>query len=285
MKFKDRLRAIFGLKYISEESWEDLADTLVEGDLGAVLADSITGELKALCEKEKIRDGENARKRLKELLLPWIKTTDLGITEGSLNIFMLLGVNGTGKTSTAAKLANRYKGKPILAAADTFRAAAIDQLKVHGGRLGLRVVAHEQGADPGAVIFDAIEAARAASSELLIVDTAGRMHTKENLVRELAKMDKIISGRGSGILQKRILVLDATTGQNALRQAEVFSQSVKLDAFILTKYDSGARGGAALAVMKNLGIPIAFICNGEKYESIEPMNPSDFLDDFLGLSV
>jgi fused signal recognition particle receptor len=193
-----------------------------------------------------------------------------------------------GKTTSCAKLANAYveaglaKGV-VLAAGDTFRAAAVDQLRIHGERLGIRVVAQPQGADPGAVLFDAIEAAKAQGADLVIADTAGRMHTRQDLVRELAKMDKIVSSRSQGANYRRLLVIDATTGQNGLRQAETFKEAVHIDGVILTKTDSSAKGGLAIALSKELGIPISFLGRGEGYADLVPFDSSSFLDDFLGL--
>jgi fused signal recognition particle receptor len=208
-----------------------------------------------------------------------------------LAVVLLLGVNGVGKTTTAAKLAlyfrDRYGRKPILAAADTFRAAAIDQLKIHGERLGVRVVAHQHGGDSAAVVYDAIEAARAGGGDLILADTAGRMHTRAALVEELKKIDRVVEtkalsgGKAQGAYRK-YLVLDATTGRNAFAQAETFHQAVSLDGVILTKYDSGAKGGVVFSLMDGLGLPVIYLCDGEKYENIRPFDPSAFVREFTG---
>ena len=196
-----------------------------------------------------------------------------------------------GKTTTAAKLGGRLRvtdgARPILAAADTFRAAAIPQLRLHGERLGIRVGAHRQGGDPAAVIYDAIEAARAAGGDLIIADTAGRMHTKAALVEELKKIDRVVEGRAglsaaSGRYLK-YLVLDATTGRNALAQAEIFHKALSLDAAILTKYDSGAKGGVVFSLAEELKLPVAYICDGETYRDITPFDPVRFAREFAGL--
>lgn len=288
MKFADRIRRLLGMETIQETDWDDLADLLVEGDLGAVFADSIVMELKTICSRTGIHDGEGARKALKPLLAKYARSTLIEPAPEGLNVILLLGVNGVGKTTTAAKLAclwKNSKGGPgtILAAGDTFRAAAIDQLKLHGERLGLRVVAQERGSDPGAVLFDALDAARADGANLVIADTAGRMHNKQNLMKELEKMDKIVSSKADSAHYRKILVVDATTGQNAIRQAEAFSEAVNIDGLILTKYDSSARGGIAIAVAKEIGIPTAFLCDGERYEDIHIFNTDMYLDEFLGL--
>jgi len=173
----------------------------------------------------------------------------------------------------------------ILAAADTFRAAAIEQLKFHGDRTGIRVVAHQNGSDPGAVIFDAADSVRAQGGGLVIADTAGRLHNKDNLVRELQKIDRIAQSKADPDCYRKILVLDATTGQNGMRQAEVFHEAVGVDAIILTKYDSTARGGIAISVGKELGLPVAFIGTGEKYEDFMLFNNDIYLAEFTGKKV
>ena len=200
---------------------------------------------------------------------------------------MILGVNGVGKTTSVAKLGNYYKNNGVnnivLASADTFRAAAIEQLSNHGEKINIRVVSHQHGSDPAAVIFDAAEAVCAKGPGLVLADTAGRLHNKENLVRELQKIDRICREKASPDCYKRVLVIDATTGQNALRQAEVFNEAVGIDAIVLTKYDSTAKGGVAISIGKELGLPVAFICNGEKYENIRKFDSEEYINNFLGL--
>lgn len=288
MKFADRIRRLLGMETVQDTDWDDLADLLVEGDLGAALADTVVNELKAYCSRNGIHDGEGARKALKPLLATYARSTLIQPVSGRLNVILLLGVNGVGKTTTAAKLASFWRNNgacqgTVLAAADTFRAAAIDQLRLHGERLGVRVVAQERGSDPGAVLFDAIDAAKAEKANLVIADTAGRMHNKQNLLRELEKLDKIVMAKADQAQYKKLLVVDATTGQNAIRQAEAFSEAVKVDGLVLTKYDSSARGGIAIAVAKEFGIPTSFLCNGERYEDIHPFDIDTYLDEFLGL--
>jgi fused signal recognition particle receptor len=173
--------------------------------------------------------------------------------------------------------------KPILAAADTFRAAAIDQLKIHGERLGVRVVAHQHGGDPAAVVYDAVEAAQAGGGDVIMADRAGRMHTKSALVAELKKIDRVVESRAKGSRYIKYLVLDATTGRNALAQAEIFHQAVSLDGVILTKFDSSARGGVAFSLAEDLALPVIFICTGEKYGDIKPFDPKAYAEEFSGL--
>jgi fused signal recognition particle receptor len=292
--FRDKIRNFFGLQTKIEEAFfEDLADLLVEGDFGAAEAWQTIEELRNRCKKQKITETGKLRETLTAILVEQLSACGgkefIPLPE-TLPIILLLGVNGVGKTTTAAKLAARFRErcgcKPILAAADTFRAAAIDQLKIHGERLGVRVVAHQHGGDPAAVVYDAIEAARAGGGDLIIADTAGRMHTKSALVEELKKIDRVVESRAGdttagGYL--KWLVLDATTGRNALAQAEIFHEAVKLDGVILTKYDSTARGGVVFSLAGTLSLPVIYICDGEKYENIRPFDASSFAGEFTGL--
>ena len=215
------------------------------------------------------------------------KAVTLEPEAGKQNVWMMLGVNGVGKTTTAAKLSDYLKSRGtdniVLASADTFRAAAIEQLAMHGERLGVRVVSHQHGSDPSAVVYDAADALRAKGPGIVIADTAGRLHNKENLVRELQKIDRTCSLKADEGCYKKILVIDATTGQNALRQAEVFNEAVKIDAIIMTKYDSTAKGGVAVSIGRELGLPVAFVCTGEGYKDIGPFDAEAYINDFLGL--
>jgi fused signal recognition particle receptor len=293
--FAGRLKNFFGIRSaVSEELFEDLADLLVEGDFGAAEAFSMADKLRDYARKEKIVDAAELRQAL-ALLLEGVlgEAGKPGTLEDGLGIILLLGVNGVGKTTTAAKLACRFRDtgrKPLLAAADTFRAAAIPQLKIHGERLGIRVIAHQQGGDPAAVVYDAIEAARAGGGDLIIADTAGRMHTKTALVEELKKIDRVVetktnsSNANGSISYLKWLVLDATTGRNALAQAEIFHDAVSLDGVILTKYDSGAKGGVVFSLAGELKLPVVYICEGEKYPDIRPFDPHRFTREFTGLA-
>ncbi len=284
--FGEKLKALFSKgNSINEEFFEELTDMLVEGDIGAKTAFEVVDELESICSKEKIREQEGIVAKLKELLLRDVKALSLMPEAGKQNVWMMLGVNGVGKTTTAAKLAKYFKGNGVenivLASADTFRAAAIEQLALHGERLGVRVVSHQHGSDPSAVVFDAADALRAAGPGVVIADTAGRLHNKENLVRELQKIDRTCGLKADEGCYKKILVIDATTGQNALRQAEVFNEAVKIDAIIMTKYDSTAKGGVAVSIGRELGLPVAFVCTGESYENIQTFNAEEYIDDFL----
>ncbi|MDY6398586.1 MAG: signal recognition particle-docking protein FtsY [Treponema sp.] len=285
ISFAQKFKNLFSSKKVDEEFFENLTDALVEGDMGAKLAYEITEELEKICREKKLSDEADIKNELKNMLLSYVKSYDLIPEPGKVNLFMMLGVNGVGKTTTAAKIAKLYKEKGekvIMAASDTFRAAAEEQLEMHGERLGIRVIAHQHGSDPSAVVFDAAESSRANGGGVIIADTAGRLHNKENLVRELQKIDRIAAQKADPGCYKKLLVIDGTTGQNALRQAEVFSESVGVDAIVITKYDSTARGGCAFTIGKQLGLPVAFVCTGEKYENIQNFDPEKYVEEFLG---
>lgn len=287
MKFAEKLKAFFGIGKADDTLFEDLADLLVEGDLGANLAYTVSDELKSACRKRRTTEPAAIREELKRILGAYGKQTTIRPVPGSLNVLLLMGVNGVGKTTSCAKLADYfrstgYRDKIVLAACDTFRAAAIDQLKIHGERLGLRVVAQQPGSDPGAVLWDAIEALKTEGRGLIIADTAGRMHTRQDLLRELGKIDKIIDAKAPMAIRQRLLVIDGTTGQNGLRQAETFSQAVPVDGIILSKYDSSAKGGLVIALSKELGLATAYLGTGEHYKDFKPFVLNDFLEEFIG---
>lgn len=285
-KFSAKIKQLFSSRKIDEAFFEELEDTLIEGDLGARLTDEIIETLRKEAKTKNLVEAADLQKLMKELLSQYIHAYDVELKDG-LNVFMILGVNGVGKTTSIAKMAKWYtkKGeKVLLAAADTFRAAAVDQLDIHAERLGMRIVKQKMGSDPGAVVYDAVTSAIAQGDDLVLADTAGRMHNKENLMRELQKMDKIVKGRGvKEENYKKFIVIDATTGQNGLSQAMLFNQAVKLDGVILTKYDSAAKGGALVQIGKNLGIPIAFVGTGEGYDDIHPFDKEEYLDALIGL--
>lgn len=286
--FGEKMRALFSKKSsINDDFYDDLTDMLVEGDIGAKASFEIVDELQEICSKNKVQNEEEITLELKNLLLQSVKSINLEPEKGKTNVWMVLGVNGVGKTTSVAKLALWFKNHGIenlvLASADTFRAAAIEQLAMHGEKTGVRVVSHQHGSDPSAVVYDAAEAVKAKGEGLVLADTAGRLHNKENLVRELQKIDRTCRLKADEGCYKKIIVIDSTTGQNALRQAEVFNEAVGVDAVILTKYDSTAKGGVAVSIGRELKIPVAFICTGEKYENIDLFNAEEYINDFLGL--
>ena len=285
-KFSSKIKQLFSTRKIDEEFFEELEDTLIEGDRGARLTDEISETLRKEAKAKGITEASELQNLMKNILSEYVHSYDVSLKEG-LNVFMILGVNGVGKTTSIAKMAKWYtkKGnKVLLAAADTFRAAAVDQLDIHADRLGMRIVKQKMGSDPGAVVYDAVTSAIAQGDDLVLADTAGRMHNKENLMRELQKMDKIVKGRGvKEENYKKFIVIDATTGQNGLSQAMLFNQAVKLDGVILTKYDSAAKGGALVQIGKNLGLPIAFVGTGEGYDDIHPFDKEEYLNALIGL--
>jgi fused signal recognition particle receptor len=289
VNFAGKLKEIFGQKSsIAEEFYEDLGDLLIEGDFGAAPAMKLAENLEALAKKEKITDGGALKEKFIQLLTENLldASADNLPEKAPLSVILLLGVNGVGKTTTAAKLAARYMAqgkKPLLAAADTFRAGAVNQLKIHGEKLKIRVIAHQQGGDPAAVVYDAVEAALCGGGDIVIADTAGRMHTKTALIEELKKIDRVLENKlGKGGIYTKWLVLDATTGRNALAQAEVFHEAAILDGAILTKYDSGAKGGIVFSLASELNIPTVYLCNGEGYDHIMPFNKTAFAKEFAG---
>lgn len=279
--FGARLRELFRLPVRDEEFFESLADILLEADIGPAATGRLLGELREQVRRQGGRDRESFLAGLKGLLAASLRVEALEPAPGILNLFLVLGVNGVGKTTTVAKLAAWYRrrgSRVFLAAGDTFRAAAIDQLALWGERLEVPVVRQEPGADPGAVIFDAIASARARGGDLVLADTAGRLHNKAPLMKELGKIDKIVRARLDPAGYRKILVIDATTGQNALRQAEVFREAVGVDSVILAKYDSTAKGGVVVSICRDLGLPICFVGTGEKLEDLEPFDGERFLD-------
>jgi fused signal recognition particle receptor len=294
MKFTEKIKSFFHKgAAVSDIFFEDLCDLLVEGDFGAAEAYKTTELLRERCKKEKAASVEDVPVQLAGLLEAVLRAGGMDgkpvtLPERTLCVMLLLGVNGVGKTTSAAKLASLYRDqygrKPLLAAADTFRAAAIDQLKIHGERLGLRVVAHRHGGDPAAVVYDAVEAAQAGGGDLIIADTAGRMHTKSALVEELRKIDRVVESKAAGAEYRKYLVLDATTGRNALAQAEIFCAAVSPHGVILTKYDSSAKGGVVFSLARELRLPVRYLCTGEQYGDIQAFDPHLFAKEFAGLA-
>jgi len=278
------LKSIFKTKSIDESAFEDIEDALIEGDVGASAAVAIVDELRVKAKKEKITDFETLKEALYQILDDRIKEYDFKLNDG-INLFLFLGVNGVGKTTSIAKLGKYLQDhtgkKVVFAAGDTFRAAAIEQISLHGQRLGIRVVSQHNGSDPGAVIFDAIDSVKAKGEDVILADTAGRMHNKSNLIKELQKIDKIILNKLPKENYKKFIVIDATTGQNGLSQVEIFNEALALDGIILSKYDSAAKGGILLSISGKLGIPVAFVGTGEGYKDFAPFNKKKYLEGLL----
>ncbi len=285
--FIDRVSDLFsGYGKINEELFEELEEILIQADVGIKTTMKLVEDLKERVEDEGISEPEKLSVIFKEELRKLLQDEDEGfVLKDGLNILMVVGVNGAGKTTTIAKVAQRFKkdGKRVmLAAADTFRAAAIDQLQIWGDKIGINVIAQEEGSDAAAVAYDAVQSARAKDVDLLIVDTAGRLHTQKNLMEELKKVKRVIDREADGAYFQVLQVLDATTGQNALNQAKLFNEAVQVDGIALTKLDGTAKGGIIIAVKNELGIPIRLIGVGEAAEDLQDFKPDKFIEALFG---
>ena len=275
-----RLDEVFiSFRKVDEELFEELEETLVLSDVGAITAEEICEQVKRKVKEKKITDPENVKKELKETIEE-ILAGDYSVAfDEKPKIILVIGVNGVGKTTTIGKLACRYKKegkKVILAAADTFRAAAIEQLEIWGERAGAGIVRHESGADPAAVAYDAVEAGKARNADVVICDTAGRMHNKKNLMDELSKIARDIHKSKPDAQIETLLVLDATTGQNAVSQARQFKEVADITGIVLTKLDGTAKGGIIIGIVQELGIPVKFIGVGESEDDLQPFDPTAF---------
>jgi len=274
--------SLFDRASIGTEVWEELEELLISADVGVATTSKLISVVKGRASLEKL-DGSHVRSLLKEEMIK-ILAVPPGTNVAAVTppeVILVVGVNGSGKTTSIAKLAYRYKkeGKSILiAAADTFRAAAIDQLKKQGERVGVDVIAHQPGADPGAVVYDALQAAKSRGVDILIIDTAGRLHTKFNLMEELKKVRRVAAKLDSTSPHQVILVLDATTGQNGLTQARYFTEAVGVTGIFIAKLDGTAKGGIVLAICDELKLPIQLIGVGEGLEDMVSFNASDFVD-------
>jgi fused signal recognition particle receptor len=278
----NRMGNTFKQDEITDDLWDELEETLLGADIGPSTTMWLIDHLKQRVEEEYMKTGTQVQHALREelsLLLGQSKPLNLA-KDGSLTVILIIGVNGSGKTTSIAKLAYRLKNEGhnvILAAADTFRAAAIDQLKVWAERIEVPVISQNQGSDPGAVVYDAIQAANSRGCDVLIVDTAGRLQTKFNLMQELRKINSVIMKFLPKGPQELLIVMDATTGQNAILQARQFAADIGLSGVIITKLDSTAKGGFAFAIRDDLGIPIKFIGTGEKIENLASFDPQSFV--------
>ncbi len=266
---------------IDEDLFEELEETLILSDIGVSTSTNICDKLREKVKHEKITEPEKILDILKEIISDILgeeKPLDLSTKP---SIILVIGVNGVGKTTTIGKLSNQFKneGKKVLvAAADTFRAAAIDQLEVWTKRAGVDIVKHSQGSDPAAVVFDAVDAAMARNIDVLICDTAGRLHNKKNLMEELRKIKRIINTKAENCSLEVLLALDATTGQNAVNQARQFKEVADITGIILTKLDGTAKGGIIISITEELKIPVKIVTVGEQIDDIQPFNNKDFVD-------
>ena len=278
-----RVNSAFSTDEITDDLWDELEETLLSADVGVQLTEKLMGTLRDRAKYENMKRGSQVREALKEeLQLMLGESEPLIFSETSaVTVILVVGVNGVGKTTSIAKLANLLKHdnyRVLLGAGDTFRAAAIEQLKTWGERLKVPVISHQNGADPAAVVFDAMESAQARKSDVLLVDTAGRLHTKANLMEELKKIGKVLARYDPEAPHEVLLVLDATTGQNAIIQAKTFVKDSGVSGIILTKLDGTARGGVVFSISAELGLPIKFIGTGEKVQDIAPFDPTEFVD-------
>jgi len=278
----NRMGDAFKQNDITDELWDELEEALLGADVGPNTSEWLIKHLQQRVTNEHMMTGAQVQRALREELTKLLgKPSSLRFaTDSPLTVILVIGVNGSGKTTSIAKMAYRLtkeNHKVILAAADTFRAAAIDQLKVWGERVGVPVISQSPNSDPGAVVYDALQAALTRGCDILIVDTAGRLHTKFNLMEELKKINKIIQKFVPNGPQELLIVMDATTGQNALLQARQFAADIGLTGVIITKLDSTAKGGFAFAVADDLGVPIKFIGTGEKVENLAPFDPQSFV--------
>lgn len=266
---------------ITDEMWDELEEALLLADVGPGTSSWLMKRLHERAETERMRITQQVQTALREEMTALLQATPLRFAKKSpLTVILVIGVNGSGKTTSIGKMARRLSDeghRVTLAAADTFRAAAIDQLKIWGERVGVPVISQEPGSDPGAVVYDAIQAAQTRGSDVLIVDTAGRLHTKYNLMEELKKINKVIQKLLPEGPQELLMVIDATTGQNALLQARKFAEDIGLTGVIITKLDSTAKGGFAFSVADDLDVPIKFVGTGEKIEDLTPFDPQSFV--------
>jgi fused signal recognition particle receptor len=279
-----RLRSIFGGGApATDATWDEVEEVLIGADVGAPVTLELVDAARRRFEQDRGRSGEDARRALATEIRDRLVAVGSGRFElgDGPSVILFVGVNGTGKTTTIAKLAHRLQAEGhtlVLAAADTFRAAAIEQLRIWGDQLGVAVVAQRAGADPGAVAFDAIVAAESRGLDAVLVDTAGRLQNKQQLMDELAKIRRVIERRMPGQPRHVLLVLDATTGQNGLLQAEAFSREAGVTGIVLTKLDGSAKGGVALAVADRLGVPIVFAGVGEEIDALAPFDADAFVE-------
>ena len=278
---------LYGVNEITDEMFDDLEEILVMGDVGVTTATEIVDRLRAKVAKENLRNGEQVRKAIKEIVAELLDGGEQMEMITMPSIILVIGVNGVGKTTTIGKMAAMYKAqgkKVILGAADTFRAAAIDQLQIWADRAGVDIVKHKEGADPAAVVFDTINAGKARNADIIIIDTAGRLHNKKNLMDELAKIYRVIDRELPWSDRESLLVLDATTGQNAVNQAREFKNVAEITGIVLTKLDGTARGGVVLAIKHDLNVPVKFVGVGEQMDDLQPFSPAAFAEGLFDVA-
>ena len=279
--FKPFTSLFKSLKRVDEDLIEELEEILVCADVGAQTTEEILDQLRAEIKENKIKDTEDVKNALKRIMRDIVGEGEEIIFGDGITVILVIGVNGVGKTTSIGKIAaslKRQKKKVVVAAADTFRAAAIDQLAVWTDRAGVELIKHSEGSDPAAVVFDAINAAKKRSADVLIIDTAGRLHNKKNLMNELAKIDRVITRELPDSKRETLLVLDSTTGQNAVNQAKEFKNAADITGIVLTKLDGTAKGGIVFSIKNELDIPVKFIGVGEGLDDMEKFDAEDFIN-------
>jgi len=274
---------ILGKKEIDDNLIEELEEILITSDLGVKTAHTLIEQVQAMVKRGEADNPELVKKYLKDSIYQKLVTVEnsMSISSNSPFVIIVIGVNGTGKTTTIAKMANNYASqgkKVLLVAADTFRAAAIEQLEIWSKRIDCEIIKQDSGADPSAVVYDAIKAAQTRNSDIVIIDTAGRMHTKVNLMEELKKIYRVTAREYPGAPHETLLVIDATTGQNALSQAKLFAEALEVSGIVLTKLDGTSKGGIIITIADELKIPIRFIGIGESFDDLKPFKAQDFVD-------
>lgn len=279
--FSEKVNTIFSaFTRVDEDLFEELEEALITADVGFETSMEIIENLRERVKRGRVENPEEVRTMLGEVIAEMLTETQTPFLEADKPaVLLIIGVNGVGKTTSIGKLASHFKSegkKVMLAAADTFRAAAIDQLDIWAQRTNCEIIKHAEGADPGAVVFDALAAAKARGCDLLICDTAGRLHNKKNLMDELGKISRIIDREAPNFQKQVLLVLDATTGQNAISQAKLFSESAGIDGIILTKLDGTAKGGVVIGICREQSIPVRFVGVGEGVNDLQPFDAADF---------
>lgn len=278
----DSFSSVFGASHIDDDFYEELEETFIMADMGYETTEKVIENLKERVKEARIKEPAACKELIINIIRDQMMVDESAYDfEKKKSVILMIGVNGVGKTTTIGKLAAQYKksGKKVLiAAADTFRAAAIDQLKTWADRAGVEMISHNEGADPAAVVYDAVSAAKARNTDILLIDTAGRLHNKKNLMDELAKMRRIISRDYPDANVESLIVLDGTTGQNALEQARQFSNVTEIDGIVITKLDGTAKGGIAIAIQAELNVPVKFIGIGEKIDDLQRFDPSAYVE-------
>ena len=288
MGFFDKIKKIgifSGFSQLDDDFYDELEESLVMADMGAETTMEAVEELRDRCKERKIKDVEGARACMREILAEYLSREDNGVDlSRTPAVVLFIGVNGVGKTTSIGKLAARWKKegkKVLLCAGDTFRAAAADQLTIWAERAGVDIIKQHEGADPAAVVYDAMSAAKARKADVVLVDTAGRLHNKQNLMNELGKISRVIDRECPDSSRESLLVLDATTGQNGLIQAKQFAQTAGITGIILTKLDGTAKGGIVIAIAKELGVPVKYVGVGEGVDDLQPFDPVAFTEALL----